>query len=228
MYSPSMQCFVFLGACCFSAHVVAAKESAECEICPLVVDDLDASIRHALPGATMVNTGFRKGPDGKRKQKLRPEPQTDEAFMKLLQGGEESGVCGAGAAFQSMPRGSQLTPHDRTQPWWAALEGAEATHAMRIHQGPASGNKARKVEKALRKDIPRFKKLQAKCESFVNEHEAALIGSVMEWAREERAEAGHPTVFVTPNYEAKRLALCEQTACKAKKHKKAKLKKGEL
>ena len=198
----------------------------------MIVDDLDASIRYALPGATMLNMGFRKGPDGKLKKKLRPEPQTDEAFMQLLQGTDEghgSGVCGAGKAFQSPPKGSKLAPHDRTRPWWAQYWGEMAEPALEIHRGPDVEKKAAKVEKALRKHVSAFKQVRAQCESWVNEQESVLIGSVMEWEREE--QKGN---FVTPDYDSRRAAVCESTCGgknktkKPKKKKKKKKKKGEL
>jgi hypothetical protein len=155
----------------------------------------------------------------------------DEAFMKLLQGGEDSGVCGAGQAFQSSkgswkrgvytPSDSELAPHERTKPWWAAWGGEKAARAVRIHEGSSKEGKARKVEKALRKDVPNFKKYRSKCESFVNDHEEALVESVMEWVREE-CKPSECVGFVTPDYEALRAALCEQTACRKSKKKTSK------
>ena len=147
--------------------------------------------------------------------------------MKLLQGdGQESGVCGAGKAFQSSSEWAQseglgvhldIIPHDRTKPWWAALDSEKAKRALAIHMNPnVIDKKSRKVEKALKKDLPNFNKYRAKCEAFVNEKEEELIGSVMEWAREDRGDS----VFVTPDYEAKRAKLCQKIACKKKKKKK--------
>ena len=93
---------------------------------------------------------------------------------------------------------------------------------MEIHKGPDTKNKAAKVEKALRKNVSGFKQIRAKCESFVNEQEAVLIGSVMEWEREKQGGS-----FVTPDYESRRAAVCE-SVCGSKKKKKSKKKQKEL
>jgi hypothetical protein len=77
------------------APASSAKErrnAIECEVCNFVVEELDQSVRNALPDAKTIEVGFRLLPDGTRRVDTMPEPQTELFFQDLI-----ADVCSGGS-----------------------------------------------------------------------------------------------------------------------------------
>ena len=64
--------------------VKANRQKIMCEVCNLVIEDLDTTMRQVLPGAKEIETGFRLRPDGTRDIKYILEPRTEEFFVGML------------------------------------------------------------------------------------------------------------------------------------------------
>jgi hypothetical protein len=60
-----------------------ARAGTQCEVCGFVVDDLDTSIRLALPAAKQLSSSFCMSSAGRGRQQKhsRPEPQTEMYFL---------------------------------------------------------------------------------------------------------------------------------------------------